>query len=1486
MIDIGSLIRRHEQVSHHVALWTPSPSSDDVNNDQQDDREGFDDVLKTLCPSPSGHFVKAASVGQFSVRLQAFAHDDADVLIKEKPALLREIHCSRALSLNATSKVPRSDIYLTLKEATLPQHALSFHPKHGRVPVRTDTDYRNLQVTLEVRTETGQRIEHSIYPTSNRTPHTAYRTPAVDKGEAWNNTIRISLHPDDISNAHIVMSVADGPQFPFALAWVPLWNHKHGFPPDGRQTLALWDYSEYTVNIVDGKGAYQSLPPRVAELKELYNSSMATMTIETRLSSTSATQNGDVLALLNFEHGPSEATLNLLGRFAQIPDDEIAKLFAPMLGALKAILDGCADAGDEYTAPSYGNEVAQSALKCLVRVLQFLRDRRYPELDKSFEDYLQKRDFHAGSRLTLIRALRQLMSNPYDAQNGRDLRSALKVTDRILRLAVHYSGTTPTESESSTFTLVHRELQEIFEDAMIILSNTNQLALATQTIIVQSFPSWLPELAPVILPDEALGLAMVMVDACSSTQGQLRIHRLTMIHNLTILSMFQDKDLRSRIITKTTSWLRPYWPESSGTAEKALSAIRICCTIIQEQSRDMTSFQAHQYIVQLFSAYFDIKVTLRDPNMPSPLMVARTTKHNNFSPLFPSVYPFGTVSVEAGHVPNEVLLEITAVLGSFFHDGHSVNNRAEGPQTNGSFDSGGKELIRALYVLRSIQNAEAFPESWLSYTVSYSRCQLGMLEWSLDNLRESIPGINDVPDADDVLEFDEIIWTQWFTALFALVNSRTVVMEHQSDQKRRAVWTIGGDVRVEAAVMLRKAWTALGWDNDEESRKLYGLERMGGYQVQFTSELMPSIVGICLGLHADLRDAAMEVLKSMIIGEWELSGNLDVVQSAFADAFDSAFRRHGSGSSQTANFLDTLGADFSKFERTRAKPLFHAVASMLQDTGRLVGLVTAVHTSKEKEEDPATQLEQQIQLIEYLKSANNEDSYIRHVHDIAKAQEESGSYSAAALALQLHADLLRTATSRKHRSSVLSREETSMAKAYPDLELPQQTLAQRQQRLYTTMIDHYTRSHCWENVLTTLDERNKIFQMDYDSIGLARAYEESASIYRMLHTGKEFRIPRYFRVTFGSTDFPSSLAGKSFVYEGSADEDTAKFAERMKQKHPSAMVLHPGVTAPTPTIDSAHLRISNVNVNRDQLHPVNHRSGISPFFRSYQLTSQPAAFATSTRQGTPRIGILEQTVEKTIFHTKEHLPTLLGRSEIIREEKVTLTPVQAAIDRTQRKTLDIAEALQTASRAESDDDRLSRMLQSSVDPETTDGVAAYHKLTSNDDRSQRASMISSAPSKFDTEAEIEKTLLLKVLAIALEEHARVVESAISTHFDRRLQLKADLRNNFEITFAPELYAIYTSGQWRTESAAWEDPRFEDDDEDENASQANNEPTQAQMLAAIFDGGRSDTQSEAGTGNDSRRPSETNKTAGSRRSSLSLRKRLSFLSLKRPSVSSS
>ena len=164
---------------------------------------------------------------------------------------------------------------------------------------------------------------------------------------------------------------------------------------------------------------------------------------------------------------------------------------------------------------------------------------------------------------------------------------------------------------------------------------------------------------------------------------------------------------------------------------------------------------------------------------------------------------------------------------------------------------------------------------------------------------------------------------------------------------------------------------------------------------------------------------------------------------------------------------------------------------------------------------------------------------------------------------------------------------------------------------------------------------------------------------------------------------------------------------------------------------------------------------------------------------------------------------------------MTLNPLQAAIDRTQRKTQILSVATERViSKGGPEIEALIEILKTSVDPDTSGSVVEYHKLlVVPPDLSESDTMNGTLQSTTSTamttgdsthENSMDEALLHRALIVALEDHARCIEAALALPL-LNPSTKSQLRTFFQSLFALELHNMYPAGDWQKRSAAWIDP---------------------------------------------------------------------------------
>lgn len=1342
VLDITKLVQSNLSTETNVAMWTPASTVHEESDD-------WFEVIRELARSPSGRYARLAWMKRLDVFVEAFASSDLGSLIRNTPTMLHGITTTPKLGFSGISSEKRSDIYLTLSDPRIPRGATLAHSKYGAVPLsqRCQTSLSNLQLTLEVRKANGERIDDCIFTAVNHSGHTAWRTTAIERGESWGQTIRLSVPADQVPGSHVVMSIADSPNFPFALSWVPLWEFD-AFVRDGEHQAALYVYDEYSSSIIGGKGAYLALPPWHDRVDPAQINA-ATVSLRTYLCSTEYSQDPTLLGVLHWRNYHGEQLIELLERFAFVPEIEIVKLLGDVFAALFEILR-------EYE----GNERYENVVFYnFVVVLSIARDKRF-ELGSIIEEYATTRHDWPEASQCLVRAFQRLVSSPMDPDASRRLRATFKVGDQVLKLIVETTRKlTEHDADNGNGALHdHRsdlrdELQRLFVAIMALMRNPMPVLLGTQTLLVQHFHSWLPELAPVMTPTEILEVATDLLDSCAHAKGKMILYRLICIVHYSHLSIFQAPETKSVLIACTFRWLAPYWGETDEVTQQWRDQVRLCCSVVAAQMEKFGE-ESCQYIPKLSESYLALQ---KAPRTPRPV----------FSMLFPTTFPFPYKSTTQSQDVDEAMLEISALLASALSSDRKLCFDASQIDIPGV-------LLQALRVGQSVLSSEAFPRNWLSLLVSHHRCAITALERISEILIDALPDLY-AHDSSEAYEFDTVIWRAYFDTLFAALGSPALAMETFPEQKRRAVWKIAGDVRELGAKLLKRSWDAIGWDTDEETKCLHGFEKMGGYQVQFVPELVAPVVELCLSVHGSLRAVAIEVLRSMIVSAWQIDQDLSIIQSAMIDCLDKLCRTKSvTESVLQRTFVPEMLKRFQTLRRTIEDSLYIAVVEMFEKIDSLLVMLANVHRGGAVSD--ASRLVDTLHLMEFLRDVQSEDAYVRYVHQLADMQTAAGNITEAGLALKMHAD-------RYDWDPAL------YLPAMTDPAMPAQTAFERKEAIYFQICSNFEKGRAWKQALAAYRDLAAQYESTtFDFLKLARTQRAIAGIQERIAKGDR-KSPRYFRVVYRGLGFPPSLRNKQFIFEGADSDRLAMFQDRMQQLHPAAQILRTGMEE---EVEGQYLQIFAVSPNKDIEHAVYQRTKVSQAVREYNLISNPRRFATTSRQPAIDIPITEQVVEKMLYTTAEEFPTILRRSEIVGIEAVTLLPIEAAIERTTRKTQELL-AMENRISSDADDDAMQRLtddLMSSVDPDSDSSVARYRGLLPVSEISDTVSG-SIDPSLFMQDQEGALDLIQNALKIALLDHALAIKRCLGLYRKPNyLPMRAELLPRFEATFQHELASLF------------------------------------------------------------------------------------------------
>jgi dedicator of cytokinesis protein 3 len=1342
LLEVGAIMRQEKDVEQMLHIWSPAG----VDDEEDEYRHTFDNNISSILPSSTGRYTRSNKASRVHVHLHPFVASDADTLVRTNPTSMHMVTQTQKIGFSEAPTKPRSDIYLTLSEASMPRDALLSHPESGLVQVLGASAMRNLQLTMEVRDGAGKRIEHCIYPSSNSTGFTAWRTTVTEVGTQWDQTICLKIPKEQVPGSHLIMSVADAPEFPFALSWMPLWDQQ-AFLKDGHHCLFMHAYDKTTSSIVNGKGAYLSLPwdsteKTVASKDESVTGPVATLVLESYLCSTEYSQDQVILGLINWKQQTSMELMELLKKIVFVPEIEIVKQLSDVFDALFAIVvhkSGEADYED-------------IVFNDLVTVLGIVHDRRF-NLGPLVDQYARNRFDFPFATSCLMRSYTRLLQNATVPQQARNLRAAFKVGQHILKFIIIAREQQKLKEAGIGITGIQKnfaeEMQSIFRALENLMRNPAPVLVGSKTLVVQHFHTWLPELLTAFPKDEVVRMAIRFVNSCQDVKGKLILYKIILILNLTQLDeLFLAPVDRQMLIANTMEWLTPYWGGTSRVTEQWKDQVRLCGSVVAELLRQPHS-RLYDFMPKIVASYCAIEAQ-------------RTTEKSSLSFLFSKVYPFASRPIMGKPVFDEALLELAALMSSIA--------KMEPPASIALPDQEmAAYILSTLDAQKSVLECTAHPESWLSLHIYHHRSTMQALEYMYSLLAGSF-----LPPPDLAEQFDMELWKAFFMTLLKLVGSEALVLETFPEQKRRAVWKIAGDVREQGADLLRRCWEAIGWETNSDELRRYGLGRLGGYQVQYVPSLVCPIVELCLSVHEGLRRVAVEILQTMIVSEWALSEDLGLIETEMIASLDLIFKSKNINESITQKLF--IGELLDLFEPIASLPddaLWIALKELVTTVDELMDLLVAAHG------DSVESSLHTLRLMEFMKDMQKEDIFIRYVHELARMQENARNPTEAGLALQSHADLYAWDPSK-------------ILPAIGNPTFPEQTSFDRREALYFQMIEYYEDGKAWTLALASYQElANHYEYTTFDFSKLARAQRSMGKINEAI-ASQEKQYPRYFRVYYRGLGFPSPIRDKQYIFEGSPNERMATFTDRMQKQYPSASVTH---SDQVENVEGQYLQVSSVSPYRDLNHPVYQRSRVPPSIREHLLISIPHQFSVTSKRPLTGTTVSEQFVEKTVYTTAEPFPNLLRRSEVVATEELRLTPLQTALERTWRKTADLLVLEKRAISGEDPNnsaltDALSQLL--ALDSSNGTCLAHYRQFLpeAKDDSKEEAGYDENADEDENKQSDDSPTPpdpLLHALSVAISDHASVLRRCLALYTRPSLQAtRKDLSKLFEQAYPEDV----------------------------------------------------------------------------------------------------
>ncbi|KIY44576.1 hypothetical protein FISHEDRAFT_51256 [Fistulina hepatica ATCC 64428] len=1409
---------------------TPTSSTNDVSPMQECSMPIFVPTMETsfstlhqnIIINNSKEFEKSPRADCVAVSVKVF-RGDAPTLTQEHSSLLQDI--PRTLRLGFPDVVfpddVRNELYIKLWSGDFGSlHTSTVRSSTGRLAGMPgfsrgnigSTQARNIQVTVEVRDQTGRAVEGVVSQGCGVSPVSSYRSMVFQRCNepTFGELIKIHLPPDGIPQWHLFFSFRDRQpresrssrstatsasntelESPFAFAFQPLFPDRRAFAEDGSHVLIMYranQLSQMTPDMYLTAPAWLAPGQRpeqvsiLSDMQRLAPPTRDTLTIRTSLCSTRYTQNAVLLSLLNWEKViDKELLATVLNKFTFVSEAEIVKFLRDIFDALFGIL---------VSNHNASSEMDPLVFTALVTVLGIVQDRRFVNFQPVLELYIEKHFNFPHASAHILQSMNRLLLDSSGVESGSVLRSALKVWHYLFKFIarareIQQSKENAGPTAEHQDTMFKREVRTHMNEVSRMMSAMSPAAMiGTQTIALQHFPSILPELAKIFTTVELVSIVTTFANAVSAHKGRIIIWKLIMYLHVVKGFLFDNSQSRPLLVEAVVIWIKQHFgrydeftntqPGDSESAKDAarvnwLESIRLCVTIIavmldrlQTNLVDPVILKDRQLlrrerdnvdnIIPLIPRLLDSYMELKSPESMKAMEHARSISALKFSvPVsFPESYPFSLLS----YLPTPPKkLKSSSLLA----------------RENSVFIPAFGETAMVFLVLALIS-----PPEFIS----------NFLQSSLD-----------IEGRDRFVAL--------LSQIFKVANS---MLDNEAWPK---TW-------LNVNILAHKVWIGLMWpiaaimvkefipsSNDESfnaslwTECFYTLLKLLSSDQLVIEEFSPQKRRAVWRLAGDVRGDGATILLNL----WEALGwgEQPSITGEIPARFG-AFQLHLSP--LVGHVVNLCLSHHDQLRNNAAQILFTMIVSDYQTTGSFEAIENEIVTrldhlfmSDSKGDDisraffigqlrhlfDSSEVDDQLRerVSNFLDSVDLFLDLLLNVRGLPEGEEFADDRVIATLRLMnfirrigrdeiyikyvhqlvnMHLqsnNYVEAALTLKLHADLHEWDLNSFVGPMEDLGLPQQSQFHRKETLCLLILDYLGKGKAWERAIAICKELAlQHAEVTFNYTRLAEILRHEAMLLEHIVNDQRY-YPDYYRVSFFGA-FPAAIRDKNFIYRGFEWEKYGAFCERMLNKHPGAQLIK---YAAEPPVDirfgTEHfIQCVAVTPEPDRSLALFNSPDVPAPIKAYHEHSDVNLFSLS--RPVKRImpdGTEEVWIEKTYYTTEETFPTVLRRSEIITIESVEISPLESAIEEVENKTKELASLeIKYQSLAKTSQvvstNPLSMSLNGAVDAPINTGVAYYRQTFLNDDYLNRHS---------------EAPELVEKLCHAIDEQVRVIDRCLKLH---------------------------------------------------------------------------------------------------------------------------
>eukprot|EP01137_Pigoraptor_chileana_P029725 Opistho-2@15256 len=527
-------------------------------------------------------------------------------------------------------------------------------------------------------------------------------------------------------------------------------------------------------------------------------------------------------------------------------------------------------------------------------------------------------------------------------------------------------------------------------------------------------------------------------------------------------------------------------------------------------------------------------------------------------------------------------------------------------------------LNESFVVFHLLSTVEVYPRDWLMMGLRQSVVIFQVLGALTPSLKERFA---------EGKSFKYQLWADFFRVCVSFLVQPPLQLEQFDETKRLLILNRHGDMRVGMGHTIKNMW-----------------EILGSNKIKFIPSLVGPLLEITLVPQLELRRTTLPIFVDIFECEFAATGSFGQVENETIDKLD-IFVGAGKGDDEyRMMFGDILERKFLENPQlaTSGVAFVRTVKSLLE-------LLQQMRVLGEKEEYKDERSAVLLKLMRFFKESNREDMYYKYVERLCELHVRCGNFTEAAFCLQLHAEHLNWSNEK--------------LRGYG--KYPSQAHRQRKELIYTDIINYFDKGKAWENAITLCKELAEQYESElFDYAKMSQILQREARFFENIVSVPRY-YSEYFRVGYYGKGFPASIRNKEFIFRGEELERIANFCERVQSQYPDAQILKTN-TAPDDTVlnsEKQHIQIVKVDPVRTKERFKGRKvpEVIEKYFDVNDINT--FTFARPFRKGAKSGNeFADLWTEKTFLVTEDSLPGILRRAEVLKTERVEISPIENACD--------------------------------------------------------------------------------------------------------------------------------------------------------------------------------------------------------------------------------